>query len=65
MWIPKENAHLIDLEWTEDEQAKLKAPVKRYTSCGASGEWRVHRWRLAYFLLVLGDTENRKDISGQ
>jgi hypothetical protein len=21
--IPKENAHLVDLEWTEEEQAKL------------------------------------------
>jgi len=34
--ILKENAHLIDLEWTEDEQAKLKALVERYTSLGAS-----------------------------
>jgi hypothetical protein len=24
VWIPKENAHLVDREWTEDEQAKLK-----------------------------------------
>jgi len=63
--IPKENAHLLDLEWTEDEQAKLKTVVERYTSWGASGAWRVHRWRLACFLLVLGDTEDRNDISGQ
>jgi len=29
--IPKENAHLVDLEWTEEEQAKLKTLVERYT----------------------------------
>jgi hypothetical protein len=63
--IPKENAHLVDLEWTEDEQAKLKTLVERYTSRGASGAWRVHRWRLACFSLVLGDTEDRNDVSGQ
>jgi len=63
--IPKENAHLVDLEWTEEEQAKLKTLVERYTSQGASGAWRVHRWRLACFSLVLGDTEDRNDISGQ
>ena len=45
--IPKENAHLVDLEWTEDEQAKLKTLVEVYTSRGASGAWMVYRWRLA------------------
>jgi len=65
VWIPKENAHLIDLEWNEDERAKLKALVERYTSSGASGAWRVHRWWLACFLLVLGDTEDRNNVSGQ
>jgi len=34
--IPKENLHIIDLKWTEDEQAKLKTLVERYTSQGAS-----------------------------
>jgi len=34
--IPKENAHLIDLKWTEDEQAKRNALVGRYTSHGGS-----------------------------
>ena len=63
--IPKENAHLVDLEWTEDEQAKLKTLVKRLTSLGTSGAWRVHRWRLACFSLVLGDTEDQNDVSGQ
>ena len=63
--IPKGNAHLVDLEWTEEEQAHLKTLVERYTSQGASGAWRVHRWRLACFSLVLGDTENRNDVSGQ
>jgi len=47
--IPKEHAHLIDLKWTEDEQAKLKTLVERYTSWGDSGAWGVHRWRLACF----------------
>ena len=63
--IPKENAHLVDLEWTEEERAKLKTLVERYTSLGASGAWRVHKWRLACFSLVLGDTEVRNDVSGQ
>jgi len=39
--------------------------VERYISQGASGVWRVHRWRLGCFSLVLGDTEDRNDISGQ
>ena len=63
--ILKENAHLVDLEWNEDEQAKLQTLVDRYTSRGASGAWRVHRSRLACFSFVLGDTEDRNDISGQ
>jgi hypothetical protein len=42
--MPKENAHLVHLEWTENEQAKLKAMEERYTSRGSSGTWRVHRW---------------------
>jgi hypothetical protein len=40
--IPKDHPHLVDLEWTEDEQAKLKAVVARYTSSGSSGALRVH-----------------------
>jgi len=63
--IPKANAHLVDLEWTEEEQAKLKTLAERYTSWGASGVWRVHRWWLACLSLVLGDTKDRNDISGQ
>jgi len=63
--IPKENAHRVDLECTEDKQAKLKTLVERFTSWGASGAWRVHRWRLASFSLVLGDTEDQNDVSGQ
>jgi len=43
--IPKANSHLIDLEGMEDEQPKLNTLVERYTSRGASGAWRVHRWR--------------------
>jgi len=63
--IPKENVHLIELVWTEEEQAHIKTLVERYTSRGTAGAWRVYRWRLACFSLVLGDTENRKDVSGQ
>jgi len=28
IWIPKEDAHLIDLEWTEEKQAHLKTLVE-------------------------------------
>jgi hypothetical protein len=63
--IPKDNAHLVDLERTEDEQAQLKTIVERYISQGASGVWRVHGWHLACFSLVLGDTENWNNVSGQ
>jgi len=45
--IPKVNAHLIDLEWTEDVYAKLNTLVEIYTSRGPSGAWRIYRWRLA------------------
>jgi len=51
--IPKENPHLIDLVWPEEEQAHRKTLVERYTSWGASRAWRVHRWQLACFSLVL------------
>jgi len=61
---PKENAHLVDLEWTEEGQAQLKTLVERFTSRGASGAWRVHRGRLTCFSLVLGDTEDPNDVSG-
>jgi hypothetical protein len=63
VWIPKENAHLVDLEWTEEEQTKLKTLVERYNSQGASGAWRVHRWPLTFFPLELGDTEDWNYIS--
>jgi hypothetical protein len=61
--MPKENAHLLDHEWTEEEQPKLKTRAKRYISQSASGAWRVHRWRQACFSLVLGDTEDWNDVS--
>jgi len=63
--MPKDKAHLIDFKWTEEEQAHLKTLVERYTLRGASGAWRVHRWQLACFLLVLGETEDRNDVSGE
>jgi hypothetical protein len=40
--IPKENAHLVDLKWTLDKQAKLNNLVERFTSRGTTGVWRVH-----------------------
>jgi hypothetical protein len=39
--------------------------VERYTLRGASAAWRVHRWWLAYFSLVLGATEDRNNVCGQ
>ena len=65
VWIPNENAHLFDVEWTKEEQAELKTLVQRNTSQGPSGVWRVHISWLACSSLVLGDTEDRKDVSGQ
>ena len=35
--IQKENAHLIDLEWIDDQRPQLKALVQRYTSRSALG----------------------------
>ena len=62
--IPKENAHVVDLEWNEDNQAQLKTLVEIYPSQRASGAWRVHTWQLASVSLVLGDTEDRNGVSG-
>jgi len=56
VWIPMENTHHVDLEWTEDKQTKLKTLVERSTSWGGSGAWRVQRWQLACSSLVLGNT---------
>jgi hypothetical protein len=63
--IRNENAHLNDLKWTEEEQANLKTMVEKCTLRGACGAWRFHRWRLACFSLVLGDTKDRNNVSGQ
>ena len=63
--IPKEKALLIDLKWTEEEQAHLKTLVVRYSSRGASGACRVHGWRLACLSSVSGDTKDRNNVSGQ
>ena len=63
--IPKENAHLVDLECTAEQQAKLETFVEIYPSPGAPRAWRVHRWWLAWFSLVLGDTEDWNYVSRQ
>jgi hypothetical protein len=60
-----ENGHQIYLEWINYEEAKLKTVVERYTLQGASGAWRVDKWRLVWFSSVLGDTEDHNDVSGQ
>ena len=62
--IPKTNAHFPYLKCTEEEHAERETLVETYTLQRASGVWRVLRWRLACFSLVLGDTEDRNDISG-
>jgi hypothetical protein len=43
--IPKGNAELGDLKWTEEEQTTLKTLVERYTSHGDSEVCRVYRWQ--------------------
>jgi hypothetical protein len=63
--LPKEKANLVEFEWNEDMQAKLKTLVAKYTSCGASGAWRVPRWKLACFSSVLEDNKDWNDVSGQ
>ena len=60
----KRKAHLIDHEWTEEEQAQLTTQVEKYTLRGASAAWSVHRWRQACITLVLGDTEDCNNVSG-
>jgi hypothetical protein len=40
--IWKEDAHLIEHEWSEARQTKQKSLVERYTLRGASGPLRVH-----------------------
>jgi len=65
VWIQKPNEHLIDLQWTEEEQAHLETLMDRYTLWGASGGWSVHWWRLACLLLLLGDTNDCHNVSGQ
>jgi len=53
-----ENALLVDIEFNEKEHTPLKTLVEGNTSQGTSGTWRVHRWQLAYFWFMLGDTTN-------
>jgi len=64
VWIPKENGHHLVLKWTEDEQAKLKTLVERYTSWGASGAWGVYRWWLVCTSLLLDSSKDVNDFSG-
>jgi len=63
--ILKENAHLDDLDWIEQQREKSTPHVEKYTSWGTARVQRVHRWRLACVSVVLGDTKDRNDVSGQ
>ena len=63
--IMNENTQLDNPEYSEDMQAQLETILNRYTSQGASGAWRVHGSRLACFPVVLGETEDRNDVSAQ
>jgi len=65
IWIRKETVHLIHFQWIEEEQAKLITHVERLPLLGAWEAWRVGRWRLASFSLVLGDTKDCLDASRQ
>jgi len=62
--IPKKIAFVFDSKWTDAKEAKLKTLVERHTRHGASGAWRMPRWRLTCISLVLGDTKDRNDVSG-
>jgi len=46
VWLLKDNVYLVDLEQTEEEQAKLKTLVEWYTSQHASEGWWVQWWHL-------------------
>jgi len=59
------NAPLIDVDSSEERLANLTTQVERYSSRGALGAWRVDRWWLVYFSLMLGDTEHYYHICGQ
>jgi hypothetical protein len=61
--IPKQNAHLGDRKWNENEPGKLRTIVEKYTSQGASGAGRVYRLRLPYFTFLLGDTAKWNNVS--
>ena len=64
MRLPKGNAHHVDPEWNEDEQAILKTPAARYTSPGASGAlWRTSRIRRSQTVASLGSYENGGFVS--
>jgi len=63
--IPKANAHLLDVVFTDDEDTKLKVRVQRYTSRGTAGARRVHLCRLACCSLVLEETEDWNNVSWQ
>jgi hypothetical protein len=45
----KQNAHLVVLEWTEDDQIQLKTHVEIYTAWGASEVWSDHSWQLTCY----------------
>jgi hypothetical protein len=59
---PTGKADLINLELTEEVQAKFKILLERNTSLHASEARRVHRSWLVCVSSVLGDTEGCLDV---
>jgi hypothetical protein len=62
VWIQKYKTHPDDPWWIGDAQATQKTPAKRYASHSASAPWGVYQWGLVYFLVVLRDTEDCKEV---
>ncbi|KAF8536335.1 hypothetical protein BDD12DRAFT_890450 [Trichophaea hybrida] len=62
--MPKAKEHIVNLTWTTAEQQNLQQHVNRYMSQGEGGVYWVHRWRLGWFSLVLGNTED-KNVRGE
>jgi hypothetical protein len=62
--IMKPNANLVDLEWSEQEQANYMTQAARYTIHDVEGASRVDRQWLPCIKLVLRDPVIYYEISG-
>jgi len=65
LWLWIDNADLIDLKQTEEDQAQWMTLGERYTLHGTAAAWRIHRWSLVCFFIVLGDTNNHNTLLKQ